>query len=143
MPPARSSDWSCKAYAVRSLDELESAFDAMITDGMQGIVVNAESLFYLGKGLLAKLALARGLPTCVWIREVLESGTLISYGPDQRAIARRVAYYADRILKGERPADIPVEQPARFQLGISLKTAKALGLAVPQTMLARADDVIE
>jgi putative ABC transport system substrate-binding protein len=134
---------TCKAYPVRAIDELESTFDAMKRDGMQAVVVNAESLFYLGKEMIAKLALARRLPTCVWVKEVLESGALVSYGADQRAIARRVAYYADRILKGERPADIPVEQPARFQLGINLKTADALGLTISPTLLARADEVIE
>jgi putative ABC transport system substrate-binding protein len=132
-----------KAYPVRSIDDLESAFDAMVADGMQAVVVNAESLFYLGKDQIAKLALARRLPTCVWVKEVLEAGTLLSYGADQRAIARRVAYYVDRILKGERPADMPVEQPARFELGVNLTTAKALGLVVPPTLLARADEVIE
>ena len=132
-----------KAYPVRSIDDLESAFDAMVADGMQAVVVNAESLFYLGKDQIAKLALARRLPTCVWVKEVLEAGTLLSYGADQRAIARRVAYYVDRILKGERPADMPVEQPARFELGVNLTTAKALGLVVPPTLLARADAVIE
>jgi putative ABC transport system substrate-binding protein len=132
-----------KAYPARSMDELESTFDTMVTDRMQGVVVNAESLFYLGKELIAKLALARRLPTCVWVKEVLESGALISYGADQRAIARRVAYYVDRILKGEQAADIPVEQPARFQLGVNLNTAKALGLTVPPTLLAQADEVIE
>jgi putative tryptophan/tyrosine transport system substrate-binding protein len=131
------------AYPVRSIEELEGTFETMATDGMQAVVVNAESLFYLGKDLIAKLALARRLPTCVWVKEVLESGTLLSYGADQRAIARRVAYYVDRILKGERPADIPVEQPTRFQLGINLKIAKALGLTISPTLLARADEVIE
>jgi putative tryptophan/tyrosine transport system substrate-binding protein len=132
-----------KAYPVGSIDDLESAFEAMVADGMQAVVVNAESLFYLGKDQIAKLALARRLPTCVWVKEVLEAGTLLSYGADQRAIARRVAYYVDRILKGERPADMPVEQPARFELGVNLTVAKALGLAVPPTLLARADVVIE
>lgn len=117
-----------KAYPVRSIDDLESAFDAMVADGMQAVVVNAESLFYLGKDQIAKLALARRLPTCVWVKEVLEAGTLLSYGADQRAIARRVAYYVDRILKGERPADMPIEQPARFELGVNLTMAKASGL---------------
>ena len=110
---------------------------------MQAVVVNAESLFYQGKETIAKLALARRLPTCVWVREVLEAGSLISYGTYQREIARRVAYYVDRILKGEKPADIPVEQPTRFELVINLKTAKALGLEVPPSLLARADEVIE
>jgi len=132
-----------KAYPTRSVEELESTFDAMVGDGVQAVVVKAESLFYLGKELIAKLALARRLPTCVWVKEVLEAGALMSYGADQRAIARRVAYYVDRILKGEKVAEIPVEQPARFQLGINLITAKGLGLTIAPHLLAQADEVIE
>jgi ABC-type uncharacterized transport system substrate-binding protein len=115
----------------------------MVNAGMQAVVVNAESLFYPGREAIARLALARHLPTCVWVREVLEAGALVSYGVDQRAIARRTAAYVDRILKGEKPADLPVEQPTKFELIINLKTAKALGLAIPQLILARADEVIE
>jgi putative tryptophan/tyrosine transport system substrate-binding protein len=132
-----------QAFQVHSLSDLEEAFEEMVKAGVQAVVVNAESLFYQGKETIGKLALARRLPTCVWVREVLEAGSLVSYGTDQRAIARRVAYYVDRILRGERPADIPVEQPTRFELVINLKTAKALGLTVPPSLLAVADEVIE
>ena len=132
-----------QAFEVRSANELEAAFDAMVKVGMQAVVVNAESLFYQVKDAIAKLALDRRMPTCVWVKEVLDAGSLVSYGADQRAIARRVAVYVDRILKGERPADMPVEQPARFQLLLNLKTANALGLTVPPALLARADELIE
>jgi putative ABC transport system substrate-binding protein len=134
---------TCKPYNIGTLDDLEPAFDAMVADGMQAVVFNAESLFYVGKKRIAGLALARKLPTCGYVKEVLEAGTLISYGADQRLIARRTAYYVDRILKGEKPADMPVEQPTSFQLCINLTTAKALGLTIPPTLLARADEVIE
>jgi len=132
-----------QAFEVRSLGELERAFDGMVKAGMEAVVVNAESLFYQGKERIAKLALARRLPTCVWVREVLEAGALLSYGADQRAIARRVAVYVDRILKGERPADMPVEQPTGFRLIINMKTAKALGITVSQALLLRADEVLD
>ena len=132
-----------EAFQVRALSELEPAFDAMVQAGMQAVVVNAESLFYQGKETIAKLALARRLLTCVWVREVLEAGSLVSYGTFQREIARRVAYFVDRILKGEKPADIPVEQPARFDLAINLKTANALGVTIPATLLGTATVVIE
>jgi putative tryptophan/tyrosine transport system substrate-binding protein len=134
---------TCKPYNVGTLDDLEPAFDAMVGEGMEALFFNAESLFYVGKERIAQLALARKLPSCGYVKEVLDAGALISYGADQRLIARRTASYVDRILKGERPADMPVEQPTRFQLCINLTTAKALGLTIPLTLLARADDVIE
>jgi putative tryptophan/tyrosine transport system substrate-binding protein len=134
---------SVQAFEARSLNELEPAFDAMVKARMQGVVVNGESLFFQGKEVIAKLALARSLPSCVYVRELLEAGGLISYGVDQRAIARRAAVYVDRILKGEKPAELPVEQPTRFELFVNLKTAKALGLDVSPALLAFADGVIE
>jgi putative ABC transport system substrate-binding protein len=134
---------TCKPYNVGKLDDLEPAFDAMVGDRMEAVMFNSESLFYVGKKRIAELALARKLPCCGYVKEVLDAGTLISYGADQRLIARRTAYYVDRILKGEKPADMPVEQPTLFQLCINLTTAKALGLAIPPTLLASADEVIE
>jgi putative tryptophan/tyrosine transport system substrate-binding protein len=83
------------------------------------------------------------LPCCGYVKEVLDAGVLVSYGADQRLIARRTAYYVDRILKGEKPAEMPVEQPTRFQLCINLTTARALGLSIPPTLLAQADEVVE
>jgi putative tryptophan/tyrosine transport system substrate-binding protein len=132
-----------QTFQVRSLDELDGAFDAMAKAEMQAVVVNAESLFYPGREMIAKLAIGRRLPTCVWVREVLEAGALVSFGADQRLIARRVAGYVDRILKGEKPADMPVEQPTQFELLINLKAAKALDLTIPPILLATADQVIE
>jgi putative ABC transport system substrate-binding protein len=132
-----------QAFQVRSLSDLEDSFEAMTKSDMHAVVVNAESLFYVAKDKIAKLAIAHHLPTCAWVRECAEAGALLSYGTDQRAIARRTAAYVDRILKGEKAADIPVEQPTRFELAINLKTAKALGLTVPFSVLTRADQVIE
>jgi putative tryptophan/tyrosine transport system substrate-binding protein len=134
---------TCKPYNVGTLGGLEPAFDAMVGDRMEAVFFNAESLFYVGRKTIAELALARKLPSCGYVREVLDAGALISYGADQRLIARRTAYYVDRILKGERPADMPVEQPTGFQLCINLITAKALGLTIPPTLVASADEVIE
>ncbi len=134
---------ACKPYSVGTLDAIEPAFDAMVGDRMEAIIFNAESLFYVGKKRIAELALARKLPCCGYVKEVLDAGMLISYGADQRLIARRTAYFVDRILKGERPADMPVEQPTGFQLCINLTTAKALGLTMSPALLARADEVIE
>jgi len=133
----------CKPYAVGTLGDLEGAFDAMVKDGTEAVMFNAESLFYVAKRRIAELALARKLPCCGYVKEVLDAGMLISYGADQRLIARRTAHFVDRILKGEKPADMPVEQPTGFQLCINLATAKALGLSIPPTLLASADEVIE
>lgn len=110
---------------------------------MQAIVINAESLFYKSKETLASLLMAHRLPTCAWVREMVEAGALMSYGTDQRAIARRVPVYVDKILKGAKPADLPVEQPTKFELVVNMKTAKELGVEVPRSFVAEADEVIE
>ena len=132
-----------QSFEVRSLSDFEPAFDAMVKAGMQGVVANGESLIFQARKVIADLALARSLPSCGYVRELLEAGCLISYGVDQHAQARRAAVYVDRILKGKKPGELPVEQPARFELLINLKTAKALGVMVPPTLIARADEVIE
>src|SRR5437667_8735150 len=106
---------------------MEPAFDAMVKARMQGVVANGESLIFQGRKVIADLALARNLPSCGYVRELLEAGGLISYGVDQRAMARRAAVYVDRILKGEKPAELPVEQPTRFELLINL-TPSALAV---------------
>jgi putative ABC transport system substrate-binding protein len=128
---------------VRSVDELEPAFDAMVRARVQAVAVNAEGLFFQGRAIVARLALTRRLPTCVYSRETLEAGALMSYGPDQLAIFRRAAVYIDKILKGAKPAELPVEQPTRFEFLVNLKTAKALGLPIPQSLLMRADQTLD
>jgi len=92
---------------------------------------------------IADLAMSRRLPTLFFSEEAVKSGGLVSYGANLVAIYRRAAYFVDRILKGAHPADLPVEQPTKFELAINLQTARALGLTVPPTLLATADEVIE
>jgi putative tryptophan/tyrosine transport system substrate-binding protein len=106
-------------------------------------MLTADGLIYQGRAALAELAVKRRLPLMAYSRETLEVGALMSYGADQRAIFRRAGFYIDKILKGEKPADLPVEQPTRFQFLINLKTAQALGLQIAPSMLNRADEVIE
>jgi putative ABC transport system substrate-binding protein len=131
-----------QVYEARTLDALEPAFDAMAKARMQAVTVAGGGLFFQGRARIAKLALARRMPICGPTREYLESGTLMSYGPDQVAISRRTAVYVDKILKGAKPGDIPVEIPTKFELLINAKIAQGLGLKIPQTLSTRADEVI-
>ena len=102
------------------------------------------SLFYVHRARLVELAAKHRIPTIYAQREfVVGSGGLMSYGADYHHLFRRAATYVDKILKGAKPADLPIEQPTKFELVINLKTAKALGLTIPPSMLARADEVIQ
>jgi putative ABC transport system substrate-binding protein len=130
-------------FSARSRDELEPAFDAMVKAGMQAVTVNSEGLAYQQKEFIANLAIARRLPLSVWSRETLEAGALMSYGADQPAMCRRAAVFVDKILKGANPADLPVEEPTKIEFLLNNKTAKALGLTFPHTLLVAATDVIE
>jgi putative ABC transport system substrate-binding protein len=133
-----------QTFDARSLADLEPAFDAMAAADMQGVTYGpGELIQFQGRDLIAKLSVARRLPLCGHNREVFDAGALMAYGADNIAICRRAAVYVDKILKGEKPAEIPVEGPTKFELLISLKTAKALGIEVPPMMLGRADDVVE
>ena len=132
-----------KIFEARSPDGLEPAFDAMASAGLQAVTVNPEGLPFQARALIARLALARRLALCTYSRETFEPGALMSYGTDQAAVCRRAALYVDKILKGAKPSLIPVEGPTKFEFLINLRTAKALGIEVPPTLLARADEVIE
>ena len=110
---------------------------------MEGVLTVLDGLFYQGRSLIAQLAITRRLPLMVNSRETLQAGGLMSYGADIPAIFRRAAAYVDKLLKGEKAADLPVEQPTKFEFLINLKTAKALGLEISSMMLSRADEVIE
>jgi putative tryptophan/tyrosine transport system substrate-binding protein len=132
-----------QTFEVRLLDEFEPAFNAMAKAGMQAVSINADGLIYQGKEIIAKLALERRMALVAYSRETFEAGALMSYGPDNIVATYRAAAFVDKILKGAKPADLPVEQPTKFELVINLKTAKALGLTIPQSLLQRADQVIE
>jgi putative tryptophan/tyrosine transport system substrate-binding protein len=112
-------------------------------DDRSALLVTSSPVFFNDRNLLAEITLRHRLPAAFSQREFAAVGGLLSYGPDFIALFRRVAEYADRIAKGASPADLPVEQPTKFQLVINLKTAKALGLTMPQTLVVIADEVIE
>jgi putative tryptophan/tyrosine transport system substrate-binding protein len=128
---------------IKSLATIEQAFDRIVSERLEGVVAGADGLFYQGRAALAQAALARHLPFIVYSRETLEAGALMSYGADVREVFRKAAGYVDKILRGEKAADLPVEQPTKFEFLVNLKTAKALGVELPPTLLARADQVIE
>ena len=129
--------------SVRSLKEADAAFSAMKQDHAAAVILVASPTFLGERRRLADLAIAHRLPMMVGSREYAEAGGLVSYGTDYPELFRRAAAYVDKILKGAKPEDLPVEQPTKFELVINLKTAKALGLTIPQSLLARADEVVE
>ena len=128
---------------VHSRSDLAPAFEKMQDQKIDGVVVSQDGLFFVSRKEIAELALARGLPSAVYSRETVEAGALASYGPDNYGIFRRSGYYIDNILKGAKPADLPVEQPTKFEFIINRKTAKTLGLTISQTMLVAADDIVQ
>jgi putative ABC transport system substrate-binding protein len=128
---------------VREPAEIERAITNFAAQLNGGLIVTAGSLTAFHRGLIVGLAARHRLPATYPLRYYVAGGGLISYGPDLVDQYPRAAGYVDRILKGEKPADLPVQAPTKYQLVINLKTAKALGLTVPPTLLARADEVIE
>jgi putative tryptophan/tyrosine transport system substrate-binding protein len=128
---------------VRDADEIERAITAFARGSNGGLIVTGSALAVVHRDLIVALAARHKLPAVYWDRAPVASGGLISYGADLRDQCRRAAGYVDRILKGEKPADLPVQAPTKYELVINLKTAKALGLEIPSSVLARADEVIE
>jgi len=129
--------------AVRSATEFDSAFSAIIRERADGVLVLSTPIFIAGARRLAELAMKHKLPTMFGPTVHAETGGLMSFGPDRTDLYRRGAGYVDKILKGTKPADLPVQQPTKFELVINMKTAKALGITIPQSILVRADKVIE
>jgi putative ABC transport system substrate-binding protein len=139
----RSLGVQLQLLEVRGPDEFDGAFAAMVKERVGALLVVQDALFNLHRALLADLAARRRVPAVYGTRDLVEAGGLMSYGPSVRDLHRRGALFVDKILKGAKPADLPVEQPTTFELVISLKAAKALGLRIPRSVLARADQVIE
>jgi putative ABC transport system substrate-binding protein len=128
---------------VSSVGDFEQALDKVVAGGSQGVVVGPDGLFYQGREALAQAALKRRLPLMMYSRETLQAGALMSYGADMGEIFRRTGIYVDKILKGEKPANLPVEQPTVFEFLVNAKTARALGLELDPMLIARADGVTE
>jgi ABC-type uncharacterized transport system substrate-binding protein len=140
---AKKLDLVLRPVEIRTARELTPTFLQMRSGQIDGIVVTQDGLFYSTRKEIADLALANRLPTIVYSRETVLVGALASYGPNNYEIFRRAGYYVDKILKGTKPADLPVEQPTKLEFIINRKTADALGITLPQSVLVAADDVIE
>ena len=131
-----------KAHGVDGPADFERALSAIVADRAGAVLVATSPMFFGHRRQLAELALKHRLPTIFAFREYADAGGLMAYGPSYTELYQRAAGYVDRVLKGARPADLPVEQPTKFELTINLKTLKALGLTIPPAVLARADEII-
>jgi putative ABC transport system substrate-binding protein len=140
---ARTLGVQLQQLEARDPDEFDSAFAAMVKERVAALFVVAEGLFARYAARLADLALKNRVPSMYGLRENVEAGGLMSYGPDIADQSRRAAAFVDKILRGAKPADLPMQQPTKFELVINARTARALGLDIPQSLLAVADEVIE
>jgi len=134
---------SVTPVGIGSGDDLKSAFDQVKRERLEAVIVVAGSLTFANNKAIADLALANGVPSCHGFKETVAAGGLISLGPDLMVLARQGASLVDKIIKGARPGDLPVEQPTRYVTSINLRTAKALGLNISPALIASADEVIE
>jgi putative ABC transport system substrate-binding protein len=132
-----------RSWEVRDADGFERVFAALNKERPDGLYLLGGSLINNNQKRIADFALKSRVPSVYQSRASVDAGVLMSYGVDSAHSYRRVAYFVDRILKGAKPADLPVEQPTKFELVINLKTAKQIGLTIPQSMLYRADKVIK
>ena len=148
--PARARDRCSKGRitlsyigGIKTPDDFVPVLARAKKDGVGGIIAPLGAFTYAHRKAVAQAALKHRLPGIYWVRDFVEEGGLMSYGVSFAVVGRRAAYFVDRILKGAKPADLPVEQPTKFELVINLKTAKALGLTIPQSLLVRADEIIK
>jgi putative tryptophan/tyrosine transport system substrate-binding protein len=140
---ARPLSVELNPYEARGRDEYEGAFSKMTKDRTDGLIVFPSTIFSTDRWHLVEVVAKHRLPAIYEQRQFTEAGGLLSYGANPLALYHRAAVYVDKILKGAKPGDLPIEQPTKFELVINLKTAKALSLMIPQSLLQRADQVIE
>jgi putative ABC transport system substrate-binding protein len=140
---ARALGLKGRVFEIRDVPDLDGAFRTAKADRADAMYVLPSPTFNRHRARLAELALKHRLPGIYEAKEYVDAGGLMSYGPSFSDLYRRSAHYVDRILKGAKPGDLPIEQPTKFDLAINLKTAKALGLTIPPSLLQRADQVIE
>jgi len=149
-PQLREAEIAARALALRlqflqarDPQEIDSAFAAMTKERAGALVVLADAIFTNQVKQIAELAVKSRLPSMYGLREYVDAGGLMVYSPDTLELERRAASYVDKILKGAKPGDLPIQQPTKFELVINIKTAKVLGLTIPPSLLLRADQVIE
>jgi putative tryptophan/tyrosine transport system substrate-binding protein len=140
---ARALSLRTLVFTVRAPTDFDGVFQAAVRQRAEAVLINETSMLTANQVKLAELAARSRLPAVGVFRSSAQTGFLMSYGPDVSDLVRRVATYVDKILKGAKPGDLPIEQPTKFELVINLKTAKALGLTIPRSLLLQADQVIE
>jgi putative ABC transport system substrate-binding protein len=140
---ARTLGLTIHSEEVREPDQFVTAFSSIRRAHADALIVQADYLTITHRKQIADLAIQSGLPTVFFVRDYVEDGGLLSYGASLTDLYRRSAGYVDKLLKGAKAADLPVEQPTKFELVVNLKTAKALGIAIPESILLRADEVIQ
>lgn len=140
---AKAKGLNATSQNIRTPDDLPAAFAVFSTAGVDAVLVSRDTVLLSSAARVAELALAARLPTIAGQSEEVRAGELVSYGTSLLANTRRAAYFVDKILRGDKPEDLPVEFPTKLDLAINRKTAKALGIALPQTLLATADELIE
>ena len=140
---ASSLGLTSQTFEWHSVNDLGPAFDAVKRAGMQALTSSPEGSAFAYRALMAQISLSRGLPMIAWSKDVLKSGALMSYAADAEAICEKSAAYVDKILKGAKPAELPVEQPAKFELHLNTRAAKALNLTIPEALLKSASETGE
>ena len=140
---ARSLGVQLHPAEVRGPDDLEGAFSRMARERVDGLLLFPSTLLFNERGRIVALAARHRIPTMFNAREFVAIGGLIGYGASIADLTRRSAIYVDKILKGAKPGDLPVEQPTKFELAINLKAARAFGITIPQSLLLRADHVVD